>query len=75
MKTSGILIVEDESILAQDISDLLQGFGYSVLGIESNGTDAIKHVDEVEAELILMDVRLEGKIDGIDTAHAIKKKT
>ncbi len=73
MKGSRILVVEDESILAHDISQLLEQFGYVVDGIESTAAGAIQRVDESEPDLILMDVRLKGGIDGIDAAHAIQE--
>ncbi|MCZ6671302.1 MAG: PAS domain S-box protein [Verrucomicrobia bacterium] len=73
MKVSSILIVEDESILAQDIWQMLTGFGYSVLGIESTGRDAINRLDTVQPDLILMDIHLRGEMDGIDTARAIRE--
>lgn len=76
MQGSNILIVEDERILANDISQLLERFGYIVQGSLSNGQDAIQSVDDAETkpDLILMDVRLHGDMDGIEAANRIKEK-
>jgi len=71
MKTPGILIVEDESITAMDIELILKDHGYRVLGIVSSGEDAIKIAAELRPDLVLMDIILEGEIDGIGAAKHI----
>ena len=74
MKQPRILVVEDERIIARDISDTLTGFGYEVVGIESAGQDAIKTALIARPDLILMDIMLQGPMDGIETAEAIKAR-
>jgi DNA-binding LytR/AlgR family response regulator len=69
-----ILIVEDDMIIASNISLQLSKLGYEVTGIESRGEDAINHARENRPDIILMDINLKGKIDGIQTATAIKKE-
>jgi DNA-binding LytR/AlgR family response regulator len=68
-----ILIVEDDMIIAANISLQLSKLGYEVTGIESRGEDAINHARENHPDIILMDVNLKGKIDGIETAKSIQK--
>lgn len=67
----GILIVEDDLIVAQDIQIKLEKNGYHVIGIHSRGEDALAICEKNPPELVLMDIVLEGDIDGIDTAYQI----
>jgi PAS domain S-box-containing protein len=69
-----ILIVEDETIVAFNIKNRLEGLGYSVIDIITSGEQALKKVTEMPPDLILMDIKLKGSIDGIDTAHQIRKQ-
>ena len=68
-----ILLVEDESIVARDIKNMLLILGYDVLQVLSTGQEAIKQTQKLMPDLVLMDVMLEGKIDGIEAAHRIYK--
>jgi DNA-binding LytR/AlgR family response regulator len=68
-----LLIVEDDMIIAANISLQLTALGYEVTGIESRGEDAINHAIENHPDIILMDINLKGKLDGIETAKAIQK--
>jgi len=67
-----ILIVEDEMIIGAKISMQLTNLGYEVTGILSRGEEAIRHVKENKTDFILLDIRLKGKIDGIETAKQIQ---
>lgn len=67
-----IMIVEDERILALDLAQTLAELGYTVAGVASRGEEAIELARQVDPQLILMDVRLEGEIDGITAAEAIR---
>ncbi len=71
MEKKSILIVEDEQIPAVDLKDILISFGYRVTGIAPSGEQAIEMVDEEAPDLILMDVRLAGKLTGIEAAEQI----
>lgn len=73
MDKQGILIVEDEGIVAESIKITLENFGYKVLGISSSGPDALEKAIKLKPDLILMDIMLQGPIDGIETACEIKK--
>jgi two-component system, cell cycle sensor histidine kinase and response regulator CckA len=68
-----VLIVEDERIVAGDLRSRLRRMGYRVCGIASTGADAIRLADEHNPDLVLMDIRLEGTMDGIQAADTIKK--
>lgn len=67
-----IMIVEDEGIVAMNMAVGLRDLGYEVVSVESNGQDAIAKAHETSPDLILMDIVLDGEMDGIDAANAIK---
>lgn len=73
MSSTTILIVEDEAIVAKDLRNRLQKFGYIVSGIASSGQEAINKSLEICPDLVLMDIRLKGQTDGIEAAHEIRK--
>jgi len=66
------LIVEDEGIIAKDIQNTLNRSGYSVIGIASSGEEAIKKAMEIHPDLVLMDIVLEGAMDGVEAAGYIR---
>ena len=68
---SKILIVEDELIVARDITMRLENMGYDIVGVVDNGNDAIKKTGETQPDIVLMDIELKGNMDGIDTAQKI----
>jgi two-component system, LytTR family, response regulator LytT len=74
LSKTGILIVEDESIVAKDIQQSLKKLGYEVLGICSTGEDAIVKAEQTKPSLVLMDIMLKGQMSGIDAADAIRQK-
>ena len=69
-----ILIVEDESIVALDIQNRLRRLGYTVAGFVASGEDAIVKTAEIKPDLVLMDIKLKGAMDGIEAAGQIKAK-
>jgi DNA-binding LytR/AlgR family response regulator len=68
-----IMIVEDESIVALDLSMRLQKEGYEVIGIAASSDDAIALFTDQKPDLVLMDINIKGAKDGIETAAALKK--
>jgi PAS domain S-box-containing protein len=66
-----ILIVEDESIAALDLKKTLESEGYTVVGYVSTGEEAINIANKIQPDLILMDIHLQGKVDGIEAAKEI----
>jgi len=71
MPKATILIVEDEPIVAEDISQQLACLGYEVCGITATGEEALVLARELRPAVILMDICLKGPIDGIDAAERI----
>jgi len=72
--TPRILIVEDERIVAMDLAGTLAELGYAVAGMAARGEDAIEQAKRLNPNLILMDVRLAGKMDGIQAAQSIREQ-
>jgi DNA-binding response OmpR family regulator len=66
-----IIIAEDERLVAEDLKEVLEDAGHVVAGIFSSGEDVLQNFNEVDPDLILMDIRLRGSLDGIQTAIAI----
>jgi PAS domain S-box-containing protein len=66
-----ILIVEDEAVVAMELKTVLQMLGYTVCGTVSRGNDAIRIAKETWPDLILMDIHLQGPMDGIEAAEKI----
>ena len=71
--SKGILIVEDEIILAMDLKYLLQDLGYEVEGFAFSGHDAILQARDKAPALVLVDIKLHGYMDGIEAARYIKE--
>jgi PAS domain S-box-containing protein len=66
-----LMIVEDEKIVAEDLRDMLEHLGYKVVATATSGEEAIHKAEEARPELILMDIRLNGELDGIQAAEVI----
>jgi CheY-like chemotaxis protein len=71
MDTNRVLIVEDEAVVAADINDRVTALGYVVAGTVSSGEDAILKTSQLKPDLILMDIVLEGELDGVQTAEQL----
>lgn len=69
-----IMIVEDDMIIAADISMQLSQLGYEVTGIFPRGEDALKQLEVAKPDIILMDINLKGKLDGIEIGGEIQKR-
>lgn len=69
-----LLIVEDEPIVTMDLQLRLTQLGYKVAGIAANGEHALTLAEQVRPDLVLMDIHLQGPMDGIDTALAIRTR-
>ncbi len=74
MKPATVLIVEDEGIIARDIRQQLGELGYAVVGDTPTGEEAIVLTAQLKPDLVLMDIHLAGKLDGIEAAQAIRKQ-
>ncbi len=69
---SNILIVEDEGIVAWDLKERLELMGHNVINTVGSGEEALKIVENNKVDLVFMDIRLAGILDGIETAIRIK---
>ncbi len=67
-----ILIVEDESIVRLDLESQLRRLGHAVVGSAVSGPEAVAKAAELKPDLVLMDVQLEGPMDGIEAAGQIR---
>jgi CheY-like chemotaxis protein len=67
-----ILIVEDERIIALDLQRRLRRLGYTVAGVAGTGADAIARALALRPDLVLMDIRLPGELDGLETAAFLR---
>jgi len=68
-----VLIVEDESLVALDLQERLILLGYEVGAVVDNGTDALLYARAMKFDLVLMDIRIRGETDGIQTAAALRE--
>ncbi|MEI6172264.1 MAG: response regulator [Bacteroidota bacterium] len=76
MAPISLYIVEDELIIAHDLKAKLTNMGYEVLGIDTKGENAIENIanlqeNKMEPDIVIMDVRLAGKMDGIEAARIL----
>lgn len=71
MSRANILVVEDEMIVAKDIQNRLIKLGYNVTGIVDNGKEAIRQAKKIRPDLVLMDIKLKGEMDGVEAAKEI----
>jgi len=74
MKKTKILIVEDEAVIAQDIKITLEDLGYTVCAIAVSAKKAVERAGRESPDLILMDIVLRGKTDGIEAADKIRSR-
>ncbi|MBM4240905.1 MAG: response regulator [Euryarchaeota archaeon] len=74
MADTSVLVVEDESVVAMDIKHRSEGLGYKVLGIATTGEEAIEKTAETRPDLVLMDIVLKGKMDGVQAAQEIGER-
>ena len=73
-KNNTILIVEDEMIIAANISLQLTHLGYEVTGIIPRAEEVLPHIRLHVPDILLLDINLKGDIDGIQLAHLIQKE-
>lgn len=71
MEKATIIVVEDESVVAKDIQSTLIEKGYKVPAVAYSGEDAVKKVQEFKPDIVLMDIVLKGKMDGVEAANQI----
>ena len=69
-----VLVVEDEKLVAADIQAHLEKLGYSVPGVLATGEDAISKASQSRPDLVLMDIHLQGRIDGIEATRILQSR-
>lgn len=69
-----ILVVEDEQIVADDIRETLEFLGYEVAAVVTTGEDSIAHLEGGKPDLVLMDIRLAGVLDGVEASEEIQSR-
>ncbi len=72
MSNGRIMIVEDEILLAMSLKSDLSGMGYEICELVTNGEDAIRNAELEKPDVVLMDIILNGKMNGIDAAREIR---
>ena len=73
MSKGTILLVEDDDIIAKVADWRLKNLGYDICGRASTGAEAMELVVKHKPDLVLMDINIQGDVDGIETAQMIKK--
>lgn len=69
-----VAIVEDEFIVALDIRSFLERSGYAVSGVYSSGEDLLAQFEATRPDLVLMDIKIRGKLDGVETASIVHER-
>ena len=69
-----VLIVEDDMIVANDLQQTLDDLGYEPLAIATSAEEAVARASEKCPDLVLMDIRIKGRLDGISTAGLFKEQ-
>ena len=71
MSAKKILLVEDEGMIALDLRRILENIGYEIPSTVSRGEEAVREAAKIRPDLVLMDITLKGKMDGIEAAKKI----
>jgi DNA-binding NarL/FixJ family response regulator len=71
-EAASIFVVEDERLVALDLAEELRSLGYEVAGVEATGERALAEIGRSQPDLVLMDIMLEGSLDGINTASELR---
>jgi len=70
---ANILLVEDEALVVEDLTECLEGFGHRIIGIADRAEQAIALARTLQPDLVIMDISLKGAMNGIEAAAAIRK--
>jgi DNA-binding LytR/AlgR family response regulator len=71
MENLKILIVDDEVLIAEDLKDILTGFGHKVIDLAHSKAEAIKKLDSFKPDVALLDIRMEKEMDGLELGEHI----
>jgi PAS domain S-box-containing protein len=68
------MVVEDESIVAEDMKAMLEGFGYTVPAVAFSGEEAVRKAFDTRPDLVLMDIVLKGQMSGVEAVERIRSR-
>ena len=74
MAGAQIMVVEDAGLVTSDICNSLESLGYSVLAVVDRGEDAVEKAGQLNPGLVLMDIVLNGEMDGVDVAETFSSE-
>ncbi|MBW9051098.1 response regulator [Rhizobium mesosinicum] len=74
MTPASVVVVEDDRIVSRDIQHQLKRLGYTVVGTAVSGEEAVSEVARTKPDIVLMDIRLEGDVDGVVAADTIRER-
>jgi two-component system cell cycle sensor histidine kinase/response regulator CckA len=74
MQRVRVLVAEDESIVAEDIREQLTKMGTTVVGPVASGEQAVQVAGDSHPDIVLMDIRLKGRLDGVEAAEEIRRR-
>lgn len=74
MSKTKILVVEDEILIAREIEGCLCRLGYEVIGFATKATEALQQIAALKPDLVLLDIRLQGSVDGISVAEQLRDR-
>jgi PAS domain S-box-containing protein len=73
MTSPAVLVVEDEAVTAMELEERLISLGYSIAASVASGEEAVREAAELKPDIVLMDIRLQGEMDGIEAATRINR--
>jgi DNA-binding NtrC family response regulator len=71
---ANLFVVEDDFITAKSLQHTLEELGYRVVGTAASGEEALKKISYLRPDLVLMDIRLKGEMDGVFTAQRVQSQ-
>lgn len=74
MNYTNVLIVEDEAVIAADVRLMVEDLGFTALGIASSGEEGLRKAEALRPDLVLMDIRIKGDMDGVIAAGEIFRR-
>jgi CheY-like chemotaxis protein len=72
-KAARVLVVEDEALVAEDLSRLVTALGYAVVAVTGSGEEAVELASALRPDLVLMDWNLQGSINGFEAGNSIQR--
>ena len=73
--TLSVFVIEDNLVLSMIVKRLVTGLGYQIVGEAKSGEDALEQIKELQPDVVLSDIRLDGVINGIETIRKAREFT